>query len=62
MQRELTHIRLASFLWDTSHKVSDQGLHCLLTENSIEIRIKLKKIAPKARVRPVYNDGKIHKA
>ena len=44
----LTHISLASFLWDIGNKqwrplqtpqnaASDQGLHCLLTECSIKI-------------------------
>ena len=40
----LTHISLASFLWDpdpdqTQHVVaSDQGIHCLLTECSIKMK------------------------
>ena len=43
----LTHISLASFLWDVDKQwkartdaaecESDQGLHCLLTESSIRI-------------------------
>ena len=39
-----THISLASFLWDIANSgdpdqnaASDQGFHCLLTENSIKI-------------------------
>ena len=48
----LTHISLASFLWDkgkqckprseaTKHD-ADQGLHCLLTEKLIKIWIEMK--------------------
>ena len=48
----LTHISLASFLWDIGKQrdpdqtppnaASDQGFHCLLTECSIKIGIKMK--------------------
>ena len=45
---QLTHISLASFLWDIykdqtpQNTASDQGLHCLLTLCSITICIKMK--------------------
>ena len=44
----LTHISLASFLWDISKQcrsrseAAECGLHCLLTECSIKILIKMK--------------------
>ena len=40
----LTHISLASLLGDQANSVDpDQGLHCLLTEISIQSKIKMKK-------------------
>ena len=53
---QLTHIRLASFLWNIGNgadpdqtpqnAASDQGLHCLLLEFSIKILCKNEKYHP----------------
>ena len=55
----LTHLSLASFLWDMGKQcrpdqtqkndASDQGLHCLLTESSIRISIKIQPNNPKIK-------------
>ena len=46
----LTHVSIASLFWDLGKQcrprpdaASDQGLHCLLTGNSIENKIKIVK-------------------
>ena len=62
----LTHISLASFLWDicnsaepdqTPHiPASDQVLHCLLTECSIRIPVKMKNTTQQPVKRKCWED------
>ena len=58
-----TYVNRADHDQTPQNKVSDQGLHCLLTGISIGNRMKIKtKSKPDTLNRPIDNDGRVHYA